>query len=158
MKINYVNLTNGIEALPKLQNYRFIRIQSTACEQHNWDCLIANLDSDFMMNLVLGNECQVYDFGSRGGEISRACWQGLEFVKWILNYRWLGKRTKTKGKACDMSGYFYEVWKGLGKKSRRKIDYFKKFLMTDEIKLTYVCEKTSHDGDLEFYKKILKNT
>lgn len=40
MRINYINLTNGIELLPKLQgDYRFIRIQSSICEQkiEVWD-------------------------------------------------------------------------------------------------------------------------
>jgi hypothetical protein len=31
---NYLNLTNGIEAISQIEgDYRFIRIQSTVCEQ-----------------------------------------------------------------------------------------------------------------------------
>lgn len=45
---NYINLTNGVEAIPMLkfwnEDYRFIRIQSTICEQKNWDRLIQDLD------------------------------------------------------------------------------------------------------------------
>ena len=66
MKFNYINLTNGIEAIPRLSgNYKFIRIQSTICEQKLWDKLIQELDYDFLMNLALGNECIVYDFWSK---------------------------------------------------------------------------------------------
>ena len=56
---NYVNLTNGIEALQqyKLAHYAFIRIQSTACEQHSWDKILQDLDYDFLMNVELANEC-----------------------------------------------------------------------------------------------------
>lgn len=58
---NYINLTNGVEAIPMLEfwneDYRFIRIQSTICEQKNWDRLIQDLDYDFLMNLALGHKC-----------------------------------------------------------------------------------------------------
>ena len=88
---NYINLTNGVEAIPKLQgDYRFIRIQSTVCEQKLWDRLIQDLDYDFLMNLALGHKCIVYDFGARK-PIPRAVYQGLEFIKYVLHRRWLNK-------------------------------------------------------------------
>lgn len=69
-------------------DYRSIRIQSTICEQKNWDRLIQDLDYDFLMNLALGHKCVVYDFGAKK-PIPRAVYQGLEFVKYVLNSRWL---------------------------------------------------------------------
>lgn len=67
-KINYINLTNGIEVIPMLdylnEDYRFIRIQSSILERKQWDKFIQDLDYDFLMNLALGNFCYVYDYGA----------------------------------------------------------------------------------------------
>ena len=88
---NYINLTNGIEAIPEydLSQYSFIRIQSTACEQHLWDRLLQELDYDFLINVALGNECVIYDYGTRK-PVPRAVYQGVEFIKFVLNKLWYG--------------------------------------------------------------------
>lgn len=92
---NYVNLTNGIEALQqyKLAHYAFIRIQSTACEQHSWDKILQDLDYDFLMNVALGNECVIYDYGTRK-PVPRAIYQGVEFIKYVLNRFWYNVETE----------------------------------------------------------------
>lgn len=91
-KINYINLTNGIEAIPILsEGYHFIRIQSTQCEQKHWDRVIQELDYDFLINAALGNECVIYDYGARKPN-ARAMYQGVEFIKYVLHRRWLGAR------------------------------------------------------------------
>lgn len=53
-----------MEDLPSLSDvdYRFIRIQSTLCEQKNWDRILQELDYDFLMHAAHGNEIIVYDF------------------------------------------------------------------------------------------------
>ena len=84
---NYINLTNGVEAISTLQgDYRFIRIQSTVCEQKLWDRLIQDLDYDFLMNLALGHKCIVYDFGARK-PIPRAVYQGSHSQGLELTYQ-----------------------------------------------------------------------
>lgn len=82
---HFLNLTNGIEALPLLEcfgiPYRwvgityetmfqeceaanadkssclhsFVRIPSTWCEQQRFDLILANLDSSFLLQLALGH-------------------------------------------------------------------------------------------------------
>ena len=82
---NYINLTNGVEAIQEysLQDYAFIRIQSTICEQHLWDRLFLDLDYDFLMNVALGNECRIYDYGTNK-PIPRALYQGVALIKYVL--------------------------------------------------------------------------
>jgi hypothetical protein len=162
VRINYINLTNGIEAIPKLDNYRFIRIQSTICEQKNWDRLIQELDYDFLLNVAVGNECCIYDYGTRK-PVSRAVYQGLEFIKYALYRRWLNEEYQTNCCRCknkeehscqNANKYFESCYVGLDKRTKKKLDYFKPFV-SGEINLTAVTDSTMHDGDKGYYKEIL---
>ena len=70
---HFINLTNGIEIVPKLlsngvkeQELNYIRIQSTHCESRNYNGILESLDTTLLMNLARGNICLLYDFGSRG--------------------------------------------------------------------------------------------
>jgi len=164
MTKNYLNLTNGIEYIPTLNNnYSFIRIQSTMCEQKNWDRIIQELDYDFLMNLAIGNECIIYDCGARK-EIPRAIYQGSEFIKYVLFKRWYGveyktdiSRTNKEHKRKNCNKYFEKCYHNLDDKTKKKLDYFKPYLYGD-IYLKTVSKSTSKDGDKEYYKEILGAT
>ena len=65
MDKHFINLTNGIEAIPFLDNYEFVRIPSTYCEAKAWDKLMLSLDSNFLMNLAVGNTCIIYDYSQK---------------------------------------------------------------------------------------------
>lgn len=164
MKINYVNLTNGMEALPVLKDgYRFIRIQSTLCEQKLWNQLIQELDYDFLFNIAIGREVVIYDYGAKK-PISRALYQGVEFIKYVLNKRWLGieyesdvSRTYKEHIRKDCNSYFESCYKSLDRKTKRKLDYFKPYVMTNAISIETVSSATVHDGDKEFYRAILRS-
>lgn len=161
MKINYINLTNGIEILPMLpKGYRFIRIQSTICEQKLWDRLIQELDYDFLINIALGNECVIYDYGARK-PIPRAVYQGIEFLKYVLHKCWLNEEYLTNcnrnNKAHirkDCNSYFESCYKNLENRTKKKLNYFKPYVV-GEINIITVTDVTMHDGDKEFYRKIL---
>jgi len=80
---HFVNLTNGIEAIPVLAqlgvaSYGYVRIQSTLCEQNNMMGLVEALDDNLMMHLALGHTCCLWDLGSRNKKraIPRAQWYG----------------------------------------------------------------------------------
>lgn len=161
MRINYINLTNGIESLPTLPiGYRFIRIQSTTCEQKNWDRLIQDLDYDFLLNIALGNECVIYDYGARK-PVPRAIYQGLEFLKYVLYKRWLNEeyltdcnRSNDEHIRKDCNSYFESCYRNLEDRTKKKLDYFKPYVV-GEINIVAVTDATMHDGDKEFYRNIL---
>lgn len=163
IRVNYINLTNGIEAIPNISNgYRFIRIQSTICEQKNWDRLIQELDYDFLMNVARGNECVVYDYGARK-PIARAVYQGMEFVKYVLYKRWLNReyltdvnRNNNYHIRKDCNSYFESCYKNLEDRTKKKLDYFLPYV-AGEITIRTVSDSTEHDGDKEFYRNVLKN-
>jgi hypothetical protein len=55
---HYINLTNGLEAVPRLQalglDYSYLRLPSTRCEQQQFEALVNDLDGDLLMRLALG--------------------------------------------------------------------------------------------------------
>jgi hypothetical protein len=153
---NYINLTNGIECINiyKLKEYSFIRIQSTACEQKRWEFILQDLDNDFLMNLALGNECVIYDCSCRG--TSRAIWQGLEWIKYILNRVWFNEIINTSVRGNNCSIYFEECYQLLNRKTLKKLKYYKKFLNTKKLNLYHICLKTNCDGNYGYYLRLLK--
>lgn len=162
--LHYINLTNGIEAIPSIpsDDYRFIRIQSTVCEQHLWDKLLLELSDDLLMNLALGNECIIYDYGA-GKPVPKAVYQGLEFIRYVLYRRWLDieyppiiRRNNHTNVNCQRE--FEHYYRNLPKKAKKKIDYFLPYLNTDQIRLSSVTAATVHDGDKPYYNRILQKT
>lgn len=159
---HYINLTNGIEAIPTLpsNDYRFIRIQSTVCEQHLWDKLLLELSDDLLMNLALGYECIIYDYGA-GKPVPKAVYQGLEFIRYVLHRRWLKMEYQPviqRNKHTEINCWreFDHYYRNLSKKAKKKIDYFLPYLNTDEIQLSSVTDRTEHDGDKVYYNQILQ--
>lgn len=157
----YINLTNGIEAIPVIDGeYSFIRIQSTACEQHLWDKILLELDYDFLMNVALGNQCLIYDFGANK-IVPRSVYQGVKFIVFVLEKRWYGRTTTTyvargRKQGCDVTSYFNDLYSKLSKETFKKLDYFKMFLCGGSINIGWVTGATQHDNDKIFYSNLMK--
>lgn len=154
MDKHFINLTNGIEAIPFLDNYEFVRIPSTYCEAKAWDKLLFSLDSNFLMNLAVGNTCIIYDY-SQNKEMPRALYQGVEYIKFVLYKRWFNMDYKPMVNHNNCFGYFNSI--RLSVPTKRKIDYFKKFLYTDKLNIKLSTGKTNFDGNYKYYKDILIN-
>lgn len=155
MRKQFVNLTNGIEAIPTIDGeYGFIRIQSTACEQKRWDFVIQELDYSFLMALALGHEVIVYDFGARK-DVPRAVYQGLALVRYVLDRRWFGIDVTPFVRGHNVHRYFDAVYRALDGRTLKKLDYFRKFLRTDRIHLRAVTAATEHDSQYEWYREVL---
>jgi hypothetical protein len=151
----FVNLTNGIELIPEIPRVDgFIRIQSTWCEQHLWDDLLRDLDYTFLLYLALGYTCYVYDTSRHN--TSRAIYQGLEFIKYVLYKVWFKKNYIPNVRGINTSKYFFEEYKKLSSKTLSKIKYFRMFLKTDTLKIIPVCKYTTHDSDYSYYVNILQ--
>lgn len=131
---HYYNLTNGLYYNEINEPYSFIRIQSTACEQKRWDFIIQDLDNDFLLNLAVANTCIIYDLSEKSNE-TRALWQGIEWIKFVLYRRWFDKQYKPIVKGMNVSDYFSHCYAKIQKRTKSKVDYFKKFLLCKEIKI-----------------------
>lgn len=153
--MNYINLTSGLEFIDEVPDARFIRIQSSLCERKCWSKLIEDLDYDFLINLAQGKVVFVYDTSPKK-KISRALYQGLEFIRYCLNRRWFNKHNvlaTVKGK--DVTDYFMQEYNKLSDRAKQKLDYAKKFLNTKDIYLKGICKHSEHDGDYKYYKNLL---
>lgn len=150
MMRHFINLTNGIEHLQHFADtwaVAFIRIQSTTCEQKDWDRLILDLDNNLLMYLALGHDCHVWDYSTHRRP-ARAMRQGLELVRFMLEKYWLGNDYQAP---TGQSTYFRTIQ--LSKPAENKLKYYRKFLCADSIRLTGHSETTIHDGDYEWYSR-----
>lgn len=172
---HFVNLTNGILAIPELDQagipYEFIRIQSTTLENKNWIKLFTDLDHNFLMNLALGNMCIVYDYGTNR-PYSKTIYIGLEIIRYVLNRYWYkidnpeAIRYNRNGNPCphNMREYYDKIFSYLliHDKTKEKIavklklNYYKKYLNNKSINLEGRSESTDKDGQFEYMANLLK--
>ena len=155
----FLNLTNGIEALEKfdfnIDEINFVRIQSTHIENESFNKLLSTLDSNLLMSLALNYECIIYDFGAKS-ETSKAIYYGIEWIKYVLNIRWFGKTEIPYIKGKKVEKQFAEHYKKIDKKTKKQIDYYKKFLLTNQLNIISVTYSTNNDNQPDFYLNILK--
>lgn len=172
--INYVNLTNGIEFIPELPDYRFIHIKSTHLERHLLEQIMMHIGDDLLMNLAIGNRCVIHDFGMYF-DTSRSIWEGIPWIKYVLNRAWFDKeddyfitRWRHRGKYIpnkivlveekhpkNYKLFFRGRYDRMDLRILERINYYKKFISSDTINLEGVSRKTERDGDIDFYKNIL---
>lgn len=154
MKKIFLNLTNGIEALEKngfnIDEVNFIRIQSCHIESRKWELILDELDYNFMMFLAMGFECEVHDCGAQC-ETSKAVYYGVEWVRFVLNKRWLKQTIIPIVKGKNVLADFEKKYSEISRKSRHRLDYFVKYLNTDTLKLTSVTFATLNDNKPEYY-------
>ena len=154
--VKYLNLTNGLEYLDEVKDFKLIRIQSSLCESKCWDRLIRDLDYNFLFDLAQGKIVQVYDTSSKKKE-TRALYQGLEFIKYVLLRRWFNKENiHSFVKGHNVTEYFERQYNTLKDETKKRLDYIKKFLNTDTIHLESYCKKSLYDGQYDYYKELVK--
>ncbi|KAK3240940.1 hypothetical protein CYMTET_49260 [Cymbomonas tetramitiformis] len=157
---HFINLTNGIEALPVLQDlglpYTFVRIQSTACEQQNFEQLLNGLDSTFLLSLALGETCIVYDFGSRNKKrgVPRAIWYGVEFIHFALDYIWFGNIKPAVLRGHNVEDTFKVHVNNLSKSTKKKLKYYRQYIPehVHGVQILGIYGPTVHDPDQIFYR------
>ncbi|KAG1666767.1 hypothetical protein FOA52_004603 [Chlamydomonas sp. UWO 241] len=158
---HFVNLTNGIEALPVLQELglqsSFCRLQSTACEQGHLEALLLGLDANMLMALAQGHCCLMWDLGSRNKEVGvpRAMWYGLEFVRYVLYRKWLKRRPRVHLRGRVVAQEFDARMDGMRDSTLRQISYYAKWLRTDELRLYGVYRATENELVPGFYDGVL---
>lgn len=156
MSKNFLNLTNGIEWISKLKDksYSFIRIQSTWCEQKRWNEIIQDIDNNFLMSLAIGEAIIIYDCSSQK-KVSRALFQGVEWIKFVCWVYWFNYIPNAIVKGFNVTDYFTEQLNLLSIPSKNKIKYFRKFVLVNNFNISIKCMKTTHDSDYEWYKNLL---
>lgn len=141
---HYVNLFGGIEWLPAIElgdrdTIKFCRIQSTALEQKRWDFVIRDLDHQLLFDLSQGLHCIIYDVSARKPE-SRAIYQGLVWVRFVLEYFWFHvepARLSVRGQ--DATAYLYSQLHALSNEAISKVKTYRKFLQCNKLYLESRC-------------------
>jgi hypothetical protein len=155
---HFINLTNGIEALEKYQipadEVNFIRIQSCYVERHLFNDILLEIDHNFLMYAALGYECNVYDFGAQC-DISKATYMGVAWIKYVLERRWLGLQPKLIVKDKDISNYVDELYCKIPNRLKTRLDYYKKYLNTSELRINIITSATLNDNNIDYYKETL---
>lgn len=156
----FINLTNGIEAIAKynllIDDIDFIRIQSSHCESHQFEKILNEIDHNFLMSLALGYNCIVYDFGANS-DIPKAIYMGLSWLDYVLNLRWFNSDKIIRCKGNIMNEFFARHYHNLPQTSLKRIDYYKRFLLTNSIKITAVAGSTFMDNKWDYYTEIIEN-
>jgi hypothetical protein len=139
--INYLNLTNGLAYANKFENTKFIRIQSTLLEAKKFNKIIYELDYQFLIDLALGYNINVIDASVNKNE-SRALYQGIPWIEFVLNKYWLDKEITPFVRNHNCIEYFKHLYiNNLKKCTLLKLKYTKKFLNqnVNEIKINRIC-------------------
>lgn len=155
---NFLNLTTGLEWIEILNIalfHGFVRFQSSLLEQKQFERFLQEVDNNILMLLALGKTVCIWDCTSRKmkGNDSRACWQGVSWLTYVLERAWLNKQSTF---AFGMHICFMEKYAKLSRPTLKRIKYYRRFLNTDEINLGYECKVSEHDGDYDYYSAITK--
>jgi len=59
-----------------------------------------------------------------------------------------------KGHNCIK--YFEDNYKCLSFETKKKVDYYKKFLLTNDTHIIPITANTTHDSNYDYYRKILE--
>jgi hypothetical protein len=108
-----------------------------------------------LMWLALGYECIIYDFGAHS-ETSKAMYYGIEWIKYVLNIRWFGNTEIPYVRGTNVARQFAQHYKTIGKKTKKQIDYYKKFVLTTQLNITIITASTENDNQPDYFFNILK--
>ena len=118
-----MNLTNGLACT--VENPRYLRIQSTWCEQKLWADVLWTLGADFYYHLARGEQIIVHDQSERRRE-TRACWQGLAWVRYCCERAWgLPVSPPIMRGGHSAEGYFQTQYEALPERIHTYLAYYK---------------------------------
>lgn len=121
--IAYYNLSRGVLCGPPA-NARFMRLQSTWCEQKRWEDILWTTPPDLYYHLALGDTVIVHD-QSEKPRLTRAQWQGLSWIRHVVSTTWYGAAEPEFSRSGMLvSGYWEEQY---GRLSDRVLTYVGRF-------------------------------
>lgn len=156
--INYINLTSGLEWASKLDTYKLVRIQSSNFESNKRWSSILDLDYQFLIDAAIQGVI-LHDCGSRTNEISRAQWQGTEWIKWAFAKANSGKEFIPITRRVNVQKEF-ENFYSFGesdkyrKKAKQKLRYVGKLTAAKGLVITNKSFVSTLDGQTEELAKL----
>jgi hypothetical protein len=160
MKVNYLNLTSGLEWVPLMNGapYKLVRIQSSHFEANAKWSAILDLDYSFLIDAATTGVV-LHDCGSRNGSESRAQWIGVRWIKWAyakankgnLPYIYLRGNNAT-----NEFENFYTFGEGdrIRKKAKQKLRYVGKLTGMKSLDIDTNSFVSTLDGQTEELAKL----
>lgn len=153
--INYLNLTSGLEWVPKMRNepYKLVRIQSTHFEANSKFSAIMDLDYQFLIDAAIEGVV-LHDCGSRNGQVSRAQWQGVPWFKWAFAKANKGDLpavfTRDTNVATEFENFYtFGESDRIRKKAKQKLRYVAKLTAAKSIYIETRSFVSTMDGQTE---------
>lgn len=163
--IHFINLSRGFLCphAAHLETPHFTRIQSTHCEQKRWDLVIFGAGPDLLYNLATGERCIVHDCSEKDRE-TRACWQGLAWLRLACSVRWgrdVAPAVVRNGQ--DASEYFRAALARMPKTVLNHLDHFSKWsvakpLLLESCQSTVVRRTTEAESAEEVSPEVQSNS
>jgi len=151
--IYFYNLTNGIERAKINKSPHILRIQSSHIESKSWNYLFAQLSDELLFYLAIGEECCIIE-GSPKPTRSALAHVGIPIILYVLNRIWFDERIPF---LLIDKNYLERVFRSLSRSTRNKLKYYRKFLLTNEIKLRCFISSTQKDGQYQWFREKIKN-
>jgi len=143
----FINLTAGllVRHLDLYKKSHIIHIRSSHIESKAYDRLFYSLSDELLFHLAIGFKCVIVDCTSnRHSKIERVA---VPIIKYVLYRRWFGI-DGVKPKYID-DKFAEKVYKSLSKQTKKKLDYYKRFLDTEVIDLEAEIHKVDKEGELK---------
>ena len=137
--VHFINLSNGMACFDKVREPHFVRLQSTACEQHRWRAILRELGADLYMALALGDDIIFHDKSERK-PYTRAWYQGMVWIKFVLDRRWWGRYSDAYVKGTKCTEYFAYQYKRLNDGDKHIVDYFRRHVVCDKWSVQYCSD------------------
>lgn len=159
MSVNYLNLTSGLEWVPKMtEPYKIVRIQSTHFEGNNKWSAIMDLDYSFLIDAAMYGVV-LHDCGSRNGDVSRAQWMGIPWIQWAFARANKGiiPNVVLRGNNCQSAfENFYTFGEAdrIRKKAKQKLRYVGKLTAAKNIYILNKSFLSTMDGQTEELAKL----
>lgn len=139
MTQHYLNLTRGLLCQHHALGAKLLRLQSTWCEQKRWADILITTPPDFLMDLAQGQDILVHDVSEKP-RITRACWQGLEWIRSVCAAEWGLPRPAITGRGGrSLELYFAHEYAHLPARERQMVRYFRQFCHEPNLNIR-VCD------------------
>ena len=158
---HYRNLTNGLRCPCYTFDFKLVRIQSTHCEQKLWDRILHELGADFLHTLATGQVMVVHDLSEKQRE-TRACWQGLSWIRYATHRAWYPDDVPPKElsrNGQDVSQYWEHQWHDLDRPTVNLLNHYRKYVSGPRnSKLTSCYLKRTRIQEALYQSKTHKST
>jgi hypothetical protein len=131
--VEFVNLSRGLSC--SVEQPRYMRIQSTWCEQKRWADVLWTLPADAYYHLAQGYRCIVHDQSEKPRQ-TRAQWQGLSLVRFVCGVAWYETAPAEHSRSgMHISPYWAEQYNGLPERLLTYVARFKEWAVGGPVRL-----------------------